>query len=29
MPIPAHDRVSVMQQIDAQTREGALYYTDE
>lgn len=29
MPIAAHDRVSVMQQIQAHTREGALYYTDE
>ena len=29
MPIPAHDRASVMQQIEAHTREGALYYTDE
>lgn len=28
MPIPAHDRVSVMRQIDAHTREGALCYTD-
>lgn len=29
MPIPAHDRASVMRQIQAHTREGALYYTDE
>jgi len=29
MPIPAHDRLSVMQQIEAHTREGALYYIDE
>jgi hypothetical protein len=29
MPIPAHDRVSIMREIDAHTREGALYYTDE
>ena len=27
MPIPAHDRVSIMREIDAHTREGALYYT--
>lgn len=29
MPIPANDRASVMHQIQAHTREGALYYTDE
>ena len=29
MPIPAHDRKSIMEKIDAHTREGALYYTDE
>ena len=29
MPIPAHDRASVMHHIQAHTREGALYYTDE
>jgi transposase len=29
MPIPAHDRASVMREIEAHTREGALYYTDE
>jgi transposase len=29
MPIPAHDRASVMQHIQTHTREGALYYTDE
>ncbi|MEL1262988.1 IS1595 family transposase [Pseudoxanthomonas putridarboris] len=29
MPIAAHDRASVMQQIDAHSREGSLYYTDE
>jgi len=29
MPIAAHDRVSVMQQIDAHSREGSLYYTDQ
>jgi len=29
MPIPAHDRASVMQHIQAHTREGALYYPDE
>ena len=28
-PIPAHDRVSVMRVIQAESREGALYYTDE
>lgn len=28
MPIAAHDRDSVMQQIEAHTREGSLYYTD-
>jgi len=29
IPIPAHDRVSVMRQIEAHSREGSLYYTDE
>lgn len=29
MPIAAHDRASVMTHIEAHTREGALYYTDE
>ena len=29
MPIPRHDRLSVMREIEAHTREGALYYTDE
>ena len=29
MPIPAHDRASIMREIEAHTREGALYYTDE
>lgn len=29
MPIPAHDRISIMHEIDAHTREGAPYYTDE
>ena len=29
MPIAAHDRTSVMREIEAHTREGALYYTDE
>ena len=29
MPIPAHDRISIMREIDARTREGALYYTDQ
>lgn len=29
MPIAAHSRAAVMQQIEAHTREGALYYTDE
>lgn len=29
MPIAAHSRAAVMQQIDAHTREGSLYYTDE
>lgn len=29
MPIAAHDRLSVMREIEAHTREGALYYTDE
>lgn len=29
MPIAAHDRASVMQQIDAHSREGSLYYTDQ
>ena len=29
MPIPAHDRLSIMHEIKAHTREGALYYTDE
>lgn len=28
-PIPAHDRSSIMQVIQAQSREGSLYYTDE
>jgi len=28
-PIPAHDRASVMQVIQAHSREGSLYYTDE
>ena len=27
MPIPLHDRASIMREIDAHTREGALYYT--
>ncbi len=27
-PIPAHDRASVMQVIQAESREGALFYTD-
>ena len=29
MPIAAHSRAEVMRQIQAHTREGALYYTDE
>ncbi|MDO5611410.1 MAG: IS1595 family transposase [Pseudomonadota bacterium] len=29
MPVPAHNRASVMREIAAHTREGALYYTDE
>ena len=29
MPIATHDRKAVMQQIDAHTREGSLYYTDQ
>ena len=29
MPIAAHDRASVLSEIEAHTREGALYYTDE
>ena len=29
MPIPLHDRASIMREIDAHTREGALYYTDQ
>lgn len=29
MPLPAHDRASVMQAIQAHSREGSLYYTDE
>jgi transposase len=29
MPIAAHSRVEVMRHIQAHTREGALYYTDE
>lgn len=29
MPIATHDRASVMQQIDAHSREGSLYYTDK
>jgi len=29
MPIAAHDRASVLREIEAHTREGALYYTDE
>ena len=29
MPIAAHNRAEVMQQIPAHTREGSLYYTDE
>ncbi len=29
MSIPKHDRLSVMREIEAHTREGALYYTDE
>jgi transposase-like protein len=28
-PIPAHDRASVMQVIEAHSREGSLYYTDD
>lgn len=28
-PIPAHDRASIMQVIQPQSREGSLYYTDE
>lgn len=29
MPIAAHDQAEVMRQIQAHTREGSLYYTDE
>ena len=29
MPIASHDRKAVMQQIDAHSREGSLYYTDQ
>ena len=29
MPIATQDRQAVMQQIDAHTREGSLYYTDQ
>jgi transposase len=29
MPIPVHNREAIMREIDAHTREGALYYTDE
>jgi transposase len=29
MPIPAHSQAAVMQEIQAHTREGSLYYTDE
>jgi transposase len=29
MPIAAHDQASVMQQIDAHSREGSLYYADQ
>ncbi|WP_206098387.1 IS1595 family transposase [Oleiagrimonas sp. MCCC 1A03011] len=29
MPIPVHDRVSIMREIEAHTHEGALYYTDQ
>jgi len=29
MPIDAHSRVAVMHEIQAHTREGSLYYTDE
>jgi len=28
MPIPVHNREAIMREIDAHTREGALYYTD-
>ncbi|RKH74528.1 IS1595 family transposase [Corallococcus sp. AB045] len=28
-PIPAHDRASIMKVIQAESREGSLYYTDE
>lgn len=28
-PIPAHDRTSIMNVIQAESREGSLYYTDE
>ncbi len=28
-PIPAHDRASIMRVIQAESREGSLYYTDE
>ncbi|MEW5425233.1 IS1595 family transposase [Amorphus sp. 3PC139-8] len=28
-PIPAHDRASIMQVIQARSREGSLYYTDD
>ena len=29
MPIPAHSQAAVMREIQAHTREGSLYYTDE
>ena len=29
MPIPVRDRASIMREIDAHTRKGALYYTDQ
>ena len=29
MPIPAHNRKEIMERIQAHTREGSLYYTDE
>lgn len=29
MPIPVHDRASVIGEIEVHTREGALYYSDE
>ena len=28
-PIPAHDRTSITQVIQAHSREGSLYYTDQ